>query len=1213
MNDSSQDSPLQILLVEDNLTDVLLLEDALEEVNFEKIVLTHAKRLDEALRLLPAKHFDAVLLDLGLPDSQGLETFARMQREYPAVPILVLSGLHDEKLALTAVQDGAQDYLVKGNISSNTLARAIRYGIERKRTTEKLISSELGYRRLFETAQNGIFILDAETCQIADANIFLEDLLGYPTSDFVGKRLWEITPFRYKEASEAAFRTLREKSYIRYDDLPLATRDGRQINVEFISNVYEVDGREVIQCNIRDITERKKAERAVQESHRFLQATLDALASHIAVLDQDGKIIAVNKAWQQFSEENDGSATTCGIGASYFDVCDAALGPWAEDAPLVARGIRAAMTGEQKDFCIEYPCHSATEKRWFNVRVTSFGSEYPDRIVVAHENITERKLAENALRDSEVRFQSIVANTPGVVYQYVINTDGTVEIPFVNEACRELFEMEPEEIQEAANFPLNFIYPEDLAECQRGAVESADTLTPWNWEGRIQLRSGKVKWVQAASRPQRLPNGSTLWDGLMVDVSARKVAQQERDRFFTLSLDMLGIVDMDGYLKRVNPAFIETLGFSEEELMARSFRELVHPDDRAALHIAVDNLSKGIPLNDLVNRYRAKNGSWRWLEWRSVAIPEEGLIYAAARDITERKEAESSLRRMRDELEINVIERTTDLRVTNEHLQLEMAERERTARDLRAAQEMLQLVLDSIPQAIFWKDIDCVYLGCNYRLALDAGYLTPEEVIGEDGCDMPWAKHAPFQQSDDREVMETDVPKIGVEEFYISSDGRPMWFRTNRVPLHDSQGKVIGILGSYEDITLQKEVEAAIHQARDEADAANLAKSEFLSRMSHELRTPLNAILGFGQILELRNASADPRQIDNIQQILKAGRHLLDLINEVLDIARIEAGYLSFLPEPVSVAHTVHEVLSLMQSLASSRDIQLINEVDVRGDVLYVLADQQRMKQVLLNLLSNAVKYNCEGGKVVVSTRVISSAADVEEAQGVRKLRLSVRDTGLGLKPTDISRLFVPFERLEAFRTQIEGTGIGLSLCKRLMEAMDGQIGVESDFGQGSTFWFELPLTEAPPKDHINRTVEDVDTYQKLVPLGMAVERPCTILYIEDNLANITLIEHILCELYSHMNFLPAMQGSLGLELAVQHCPNLILLDVNLPDIMGDEVLNRLKANPATREIPVVVLSADATARQIDRMLHAGASHYLTKPLDIEQFYSVLEETLTLQ
>jgi PAS domain S-box-containing protein len=376
---------------------------------------------------------------------------------------------------------------------------------------------------------------------------------------------------------------------------------------------------------------------------------------------------------------------------------------------------------------------------------------------------------------------------------------------------------------------------------------------------------------------------------------------------------------------------------------------------------------------------------------------------------------------------------------------------------------------------------------------------------------------------------------------------------------------------------------------KEAAERANRAKSEFLSQMSHELRTPLNAILGFAQLLEM--ASLDAQHRESVGHILTAGQHLLALINETLDIARIEAGRLAVSPEPVSVRQIVQESLDLIAPRAAEEQVRVEATLsDLRSE--YVQADQQRLKQVILNLLSNAVKYNRKGGEVTVSC---------EDTAGGR-LRLKVADTGPGIAPEKIERLFTPFERLGAEQTAIEGAGLGLALSKRLAEAMGGTLGVASVVGQGSTFWVEL-LVAAPPATPQARSGEDTMAPAKTGGL----HPPHAVLYVEDNLSTFKLVQHILAQRRG-ATFLCAMQGRLALDLAGKHHPDLILLDLHLPDLPGEEVLLRLRASPETRRIPVVIMSADATPGQAERLLASGARAYLSKPLDVRKFLALWDE-----
>jgi signal transduction histidine kinase/ActR/RegA family two-component response regulator len=391
----------------------------------------------------------------------------------------------------------------------------------------------------------------------------------------------------------------------------------------------------------------------------------------------------------------------------------------------------------------------------------------------------------------------------------------------------------------------------------------------------------------------------------------------------------------------------------------------------------------------------------------------------------------------------------------------------------------------------------------------------------------------------------------------------------------------------------QARLEQGQRQARESAEAANRSKSEFLSRMSHELRTPLNAVLGFGQLLELDELN--PSQQESVEQIIKGGRHLLELINEVLDISRIETGTLPLSPEPVLVSDLMHDTLTLMRPLADHRNIQLVSG-DTATANIHVLADRQRLKQVMLNLIANAIKYNHEGGTVAVSCGTVDPD----------QLRIHVSDTGPGIRPEDLEQLFVPFERLGAERSDIEGAGVGLALSRRLTEAMGGTLTVASTYGEGSRFTVQLTVVEGPLEQFERVTGTAAESLG-----GVAADSDLRhkILYIEDNMANVRLVERVF-QRRDDVDVIAAMQGRLGVALAREHRPVLILLDLHMPDINGDEVLRQLREDPATATTPVVIVSADATAGQIERLLAEGATGYLTKPLDLQELLAVFSSAV---
>lgn len=378
-----------------------------------------------------------------------------------------------------------------------------------------------------------------------------------------------------------------------------------------------------------------------------------------------------------------------------------------------------------------------------------------------------------------------------------------------------------------------------------------------------------------------------------------------------------------------------------------------------------------------------------------------------------------------------------------------------------------------------------------------------------------------------------------------------------------------------------------LQEANAALRTANEAKSDFLSRVSHELRTPLNAVLGFGEILTMSELSAD--QQEWVRTILTAGRHLLALLNDVLDLSRIESGQLALSPEPVSVAGLLADTIELTGPMARSH--QVILKTDLRSSGrYYVLGDRQRLRQVLLNLVSNAIKYNRICGTVTIEVMA-------DEA----RVRIAVTDTGTGMTAEELGRLFIPFERLGAAGSGIEGTGLGLVLSRRLTENMHGRLDVTSTSGGGSTFTVELPRAESIAVS----AEEDLRT----APPPRRYADGKRVLYVEDMIANVALVEEII-KLRPGASVIPAMTGGIALDLAREHRPDLILLDLHLPDIDGEVVLGQLRADPDIRHTPVVILSADATGRQLDRLIAAGADAYLTKPITVRGLLDLLDTHL---
>jgi PAS domain S-box-containing protein len=514
---------------------------------------------------------------------------------------------------------------------------------------------------------------------------------------------------------------------------------------------------------------------------------------------------------------------------------------------------------------------------------------------------------------------------------------------------------------------------------------------------------------------------------------------------------------------------------------------------------------------------------------------------------------------------------------------------------LRDQQFYTRSLIESNIDAIMTTDPSGIITDVNKQMEALTG-CTRDELIG-----------APFKDYfTDPERAEAGIKQVlsekKVANYELTArarDGKETVVSYNASTFYDRDRKLQGVFAAARDVTERKRLDQVLQEknielesAKSVAEKANLAKSDFLSGMSHELRSPLNAILGFAQLMDSDSPPPPPSQKENIAQILQAGWHLLKLINEILDLAKIESGKVSMSPEPVSLAEVIRDCQAIMESQAQQRGIRIT--FPKVGSDSFVHADQTRVKQVLINLLSNAIKYNREQGSIEVTCT----------ASTPERIRVSVRDTGAGLAPEEVAQLFQPFNRLGQEAGVEQGTGIGLVVAKQLVELMGGAIGVESTVGVGSVFWFELTPADAPQL--VQEADESPAPVQSQVPRGATLR---TLLYVEDNPANLKLVEQLIAR-RPNLRLLTAVNGRLGIVAARSSQPEVVLMDINLPDINGFEALRILREDPATAHIPIVALSANAMPRDIEKGIAAGFFRYLTKPIKIMEFMDMLHVTL---
>jgi PAS domain S-box-containing protein len=617
-------------------------------------------------------------------------------------------------------------------------------------------------------------------------------------------------------------------------------------------------------------------------------------------------------------------------------------------------------------------------------------------------------------------------------------------------------------------------------------------------------------------------------------------------------------ITREGMVAEANLTCTGLLGENRKKLLKCRFDSFVTPGDKSRWNRHFLNVLNLVGRNVCELLIQRKDGStfYAQLDCQKINSEDTALVRIALTNITERKTAEAE----RDSL-LKIIEDSPDFIGTMD-LQKHSLYHNITAR------RILGLADDAEISTVELKDVHPAW---GTKKVLEEG--------------IPAALQMGIWQGDNA-ILKKDgqmIPVSQVIRLHCDVSGNPQFLSTNMRDITESKRLEQLLVDNITKLEVAKAV----------AEKANLAKSDFISSMSHELRTPLNAILGFSQLLEASIPPPEPNQVLKIQQIAKAGWYLLELINEILDLAVIESGKLALSPEPLSLANIMLECQTMFEPLALKRDIH-INFLPVENS-LFVHADRIRLKQVLTNLISNAIKYNREHGTVEVMCAVKAG----------ERIRISIKDSGVGLTPEKLSQLFQPFNRLGQEGGSVEGTGIGLVVTRRLVDLMEGTIGVESIVGVGSEFWFEL-IRDAVPEPIAKNTLS-VAFLEQVRYQENAARR--TLLYVEDNPANLMLVEQIMLE-HPHISMFSARDGNHGVALARAHRPDVILMDINLPGMSGIEAMNILRKDQATMHIPVIALSANAMLQDIEMGKKAGFFCYLTKPIKINEFMNALNSAL---
>jgi PAS domain S-box-containing protein len=702
----------------------------------------------------------------------------------------------------------------------------------------------------------------------------------------------------------------------------------------------------------------------------------------------------------------------------------------------------------------------------------------------------------------------------------------------------------------------------DRAEAERGRAEAALHALNESLERRAAERS--------AAAEQRALELARANAELSREMAERRRAEEDRDRFFTLSLDMLCIAGFDGYFKRLNPAWERVLGYPVAELLAQPFESFVHPDDRAATRAESQKLAAGADTVRFENRYRCQDGSYRWLLWTATPFPDRQLVYAAARDITERRQAEESL---------------------------------------RESEALYHSLVEHLPQNIFRKNCQGRFTFANQRFCATVGRPLAD-LLGKTDFDFFPPALAEKYRKDDIEVIETGKIFETVEE-HVTPEGAKLYVQVVKTPLHGARGETIGVQGIFWDVTAQKRAEQELHQAKEAAEAASRAKSEFLANMSHEIRTPMNGILGMTELA--LDTKLTPEQREYLLLVKASADSLLGLINDILDFSKIEARKLQLDEVAFNVRDTLGDAMKALALRAQQKGLELACHIPADVPEV-VVGDPGRLRQIVVNLVGNAIKFT-DQGEVVVCVQPASGGREPPEcppsrSQGAHAprspevvLHVAVADTGIGIPPDKQRLVFEAFAQADSSTTRkYGGTGLGLTISSQLVALMGGRIWVESEAGKGSTFQFTARFgvpagPAAPPAAARPANLHDLP-----------------VLVVDDNATNRRILGEMLTNWRMKPTVVdggPAALAALERAVAAGEPFPLVLLDGHMPGMDGFDLAAQVQQRPHLAGSTILMLTSAGQPGDIARCRELGIEAYLTKPVKQSELLDAIVTALS--
>jgi len=1207
-------------LTERTLTDpyrVFIIDDDKQLLEYYTTVLGNAdievKAISqpmEGLKALTKFKPDVIILDVYMPECTGpeLAQVIRQDDAWALVPILFLSSEENMDVQLETRTLGGDDYLTKP-VEAEHLVSSVVSKAKRARWTNRL-NNELQYA----LRENEFQLATMDLHDIVST----ADIAGRITS--VNNKFCEISGYSREELLGQNHRLLKSENHPQsfYDELWKTISNGKVwhgtiCNLTKNGDEYWVEstivpflddkGKPYKYASARtDITELRQSEGRLERSQKF---------ANIGTWDwniQTGDLFWSDRIWPLFGYTKEVTETT-------YDNFLNAVHP--DDRQSVVDAVNNCVENGA-DYDIEHRVVWLDgSTHWVHERgdVVRNESGKPLHMLGVVQDINLRKNSELLLIEGERQLRE--AQTLARIGNWQANLV-TGELVWSDEIYR-IFGHEQGSFKPSVEAFHAAVHPDDKAKVF-DSEKLAEQSGRHDVQHRIVLADGSIRYVHELAKTEKDKQGNVIkLSGTVQDITDQINTESkllETEDRFTFAVEGAGDGvwdwDMRTNVMQFSRVYMKMLGYEENELphTVDTWANSVHPDDMPMVQEKLKAyLNAETQTYNVELRLQCKDGSYKWVLCRGTVVEHDEnnkpiRMIGIHSDITERIEAETKLRRYN-----NILELIAKGGKLNEVLEAVVKDAEKILKggicSILLLDETGKYLTNGVAPRLpdFYNDaIDGLEIGIGVGSCGEAA-ATGKSIIASNIMEHPnWVA---FREIADKAGLRACWSKP-IFSFTGTILGTfAIYYKTPKEP-DESELNLIEELAQFVAIVVERVLsQQVLINTKEEAENANRAKSQFLSSMSHELRTPMNAIMGFSQLLKMETEeSLTESQLENVDEITKASAHLLELINEVLDLSKIEAGRIDLSIETVVISEVIAETMQLITPLAQKRGIEIdliFNDTEISLEQLLniksaVRADRTRLKQVLLNILSNAIKYNVENGKISIQC----SFTDKELT------RISIMDTGLGLSDVNKNKLFTAFERLGAEQSDVEGSGIGLVITKNIVELMGGSIGVESSLGKGSTFWFDIP-TDNVQVDQVS--VEDKGNITSSKPSAEST-REHTILYIEDNPANLRLVTQLFSR-RPNIHLWSAHEPLLGLELAMEHKPDLILLDINLPGMDGYSVLKQLREWDATRDIPVIAISANAMQKDIERGMKAGFDDYITKPIDVRCLLQAVDKKIS--